>query len=227
MPYMSFETPVRTTTPHIVSTNIAHPFPAPDQPHRPTGIHKVAVDSISVFAPGPRYGDGSGVEGDLVGNAKHHGGADKAVYIFAREELDFWSEQGGVNYANGMFGENLTTVGVNWSEVLINQRFSVGTAVLEVSVPRQPCRTFAMWLERRGWVKTFTAHGDCGAYARVITPGTISPADTITFHEPPAHGVTMGMAFAAKMGNKNIAQDVVAAHCLPEHHHQQLVKLIS
>ena len=57
---------------------------------RPSGIHKRPVDRIEIYAPGPSYGDGPGVVGDHVGDAQHHGGANKAVYAFAREELDWW-----------------------------------------------------------------------------------------------------------------------------------------
>lgn len=216
-----------SAAPRVLSTNIAQPFEVAGRSPRQTGIHKVAVDSLDVFVPGPNYGDGSGVAGDFVGDSKHHGGAEKAVYLYAREELDYWGEQARTSYPNGMFGENVTTAGISWSEVLVNQRFSVGSAVLEVSSPRQPCRTFADWLGLQGWVKTFAQHGDCGAYARVIEPGTIKPGDGFTFHEGPGHGITMGMVFAAVMGNLEVAKKVVEAHCLRPHYHDALVARLS
>lgn len=211
----------------VLSTNIAQPFTMPSRTPYQTGIHKVGVDSLDVFNPGPSYGDGSGVAGDFVGDSKHHGGAEKAVYFYAREELDYWGKQAGTSYPNGMFGENVTTTGINWAKVLVNQRFSVGSAVLEVSSPRQPCRTFATWLGIKGWVKTFAQRGDCGAYARVIEPGTIKPGDCIAFHQGPEHGITMGMAFAALMGDLEIAKAVLEAQCLSPHYHDALVKRLS
>ncbi|MDO4897856.1 MAG: MOSC domain-containing protein [Rothia sp. (in: high G+C Gram-positive bacteria)] len=160
-----------------------------------------------------------------MGDSKHHGGADKSVYAFAREELDFWGTQLGEHFANGHFGENLTTFGVDWSAVPLLQRITVGSAVLEVSVPRSPCRTFASWLDQRGWVKTFTEHGDAGAYLRVLQPGTIHPGDSLQFAPAPQHGVSMGEAFAAVMGNKEAARKVAAARVLPGHHHTKVEKI--
>ncbi len=46
-----------------------------------------------------------------------------------------------------MFGENLTTTGIDVTDARIGDRWRVGDeVVLEVSVPRIPCRTFAGWL---------------------------------------------------------------------------------
>lgn len=82
---------------------------------RPTGIGKQPVEVISVSDPGPkRVEDGAGVSGvcgDHVGDGRHHGGSDQAVYAFAREELDAWERELGKELPPGMFGENLTTVG--------------------------------------------------------------------------------------------------------------------
>lgn len=187
-----------------------------------SGIDKVSVASISVTAPGPNYGDGSGVAGDVIGDTEHHGGADKAVYAFAREELDYWSERLGRPLISGSFGENLTTTGIVWAEVQINQQFRIGTALLEVSVPRTPCRTFAGWLAEKGWVKTFVARGDAGSYFRVVEPGEIHPGDQLEPVGDPGHGLTMGQTTAAKLGDKELTRRVVDANILPPLLHDRL-----
>ncbi|MGP6173296.1 MOSC domain-containing protein [Corynebacterium sp. A21] len=213
-----------TTT--VLSTNIAHVQPDPGGADRVSGIDKRPVEQLEVFQPGPNYGDGSGVRGDVIGDSKHHGGEHKAVYAFAREELDHWQRELGRPLNNGSFGENLTTIGIDLGEVIIGQRYRIGTTVLEVSVPRTPCRTFASWLAEKGWVKTFAARQQCGAYFRVIEPGKIAPGDQLVLLQTPTHQVTMAMAFRAKMGDREAARPVVAAQCLPGHHHEQLVKLV-
>lgn len=208
----------------VLSTNIAQPMDCPNEPFRLTGIDKRSVDQLEVFIPGPSYGDGSGVTGDTVGDAKHHGGAQKAVYAFAREELDYWQNQLGRELANGSFGENLTTEGIDWTQAVINQRFAVGTAVLEVSVSRQPCRTFAEWLGEKGWVKRFAQHGDAGSYLRVITPGIIAPGDDVKILHTPSHGITMVELFAANMGDQDAAARLFEAGCLPALYHERMGK---
>lgn len=206
----------------VISTNVAVRRPDPSGRHEFSGIDKKPQDFIDLAAPGPHYSDGSGVRGDIIGDTQHHGGNDKAVYAYSREELDYWQSELSRPLASGSFGENLTTQGIDLSALLINQRVCIGTAVLEVSVPRQPCATFAGWLGERGWLKRWTARGDCGTYLRIISPGRIRLGDAIELGTPPSHGITMRMAFAAKMGDRALARRVVDAGCLPAHQQNSL-----
>lgn len=210
----------------VLTTNVALRRRDPSHRYEFTGIDKRPHGFIQVTEPGPNYGDGSGITGDVIGDALHHGGRQKAVYAFAREELDYWEKQLNRALPNGTFGENLTTAGIDLAQLVINQQVQIGEVLLEVSVPRTPCATFSAWMQHPGWLKKFTAHGDCGAYFRVITPGIIRPKDQITLFDAPSHGVTMAEAFAAKMGDKEKARKVVAAHCLPGHHHEGLLRLV-
>ena len=225
-PFTALQHCQTTTEQRVLSTNVAVAQPDPAGADRVSGINKQPCGSISVFTPGPNYGDGSGVRGDVIGDSKHHGGAHKAVYAMTREELDYWESELGKSLHNGAFGDNLTTVGVDWASVVINQQVFVGSAVLEVSVARQPCRTFGAWLEQKGWMKTFTQRAQAGCYFRVIGPGEIAPGDAITFGPAPSHGVTMGEVFRAKMGDKELARKAVDTGCLPAMYHEQLERLL-
>ena len=103
-----------------------------------------------VRAPGPmRSGLGSGLVGDTIGNQKLHGGDDQAVYVYAREDLDQWEAELARSLTNGMFGENLTTSGVDVTGARIGERWRIGSdgPLLEVSAPRTPCRTFSAFLQ--------------------------------------------------------------------------------
>ncbi|WP_151524461.1 MOSC domain-containing protein [Serinicoccus kebangsaanensis] len=213
-------------TPRIRSTNLARPKPDPGTP-RTTGIDKHPVDGIDVTAPGPEHGDGSGAAGDLVGDSRHHGGADKALYAFAREELDRWGSELGRELRDGTFGENLTTAGIDLDGLELGQRLRVGSSLLEVSVPRQPCATFARHMGVDRWVRRFTEHGACGSYLRVVEPGRVEPGDTIVPGAAPGHGVSMRTAFAAAMGDDAAAADVVRAGCLPARYHDALVRRLA
>ena len=209
----------------VRSTNLARPRPDPGTP-RTTGIDKHPVTGIDVVVPGPAHGDGSGAVGDHVGDARHHGGADKAVYAVAREELDWWEAELGRELRDGSFGENLTTVGIDLGALELGRLLQVGSATLQVSLPRQPCATFARHLGERHWVRRFTERGDCGAYLRVVVPGRISPGDPVGLGVAPGHGVDLRVAFAAVMGDLDAARAVLDAGCLPERYHDAMARRV-
>ena len=201
-----------------------------------TGIDKYPVPSIEVFAPGPNYGDGPGVVDDLVGDRDHHGGANKAVYAMSRAEVDYWEGQIGRPLRDGQMGENLTVDGLDLESLLIGQQLRFAGAsggdarpvpLLEVSVPRSPCRTFAIHMGVPGWTRLFLEHGRCGVYFRVVEAGVILAGDEIVLLDPPDHDITMLVAFAAASGDDDAAARVVAAGCMPAMYHDRLVKRLA
>src|SRR5215472_5047068 len=56
-----------------------------------------------------------GLDGDEQGDKKHHGGADQALYAYARDDLDWRCQQLGRERTNDNVGESLTTAGINIS----------------------------------------------------------------------------------------------------------------
>ncbi|MFC0116109.1 MOSC domain-containing protein [Kibdelosporangium aridum] len=183
-----------------------------------TGIDKRPVTGpVEVRAPGPSGIGGSGLVGDKIIDLRHHGGDDQAVYAYAREDLDAWEAELGRPLASGAFGENLTTTGLTITEAVIGERWQVGPeVVLEVSTARVPCRTFATWLEIRGWIKTYVAKAVPGAYLRVITPGFVQAGDLIEVVHRPDHDVTVNVAFRALTREPDLLPSLLVAEALPE-----------
>ena len=163
-----------------------------------------------------RDGLGSGLVGDTIGNHKVHGGDDQAVYAYAREDLDAWEVQLQRELTNGIFGENLTTLGTDVTGARIGERWRIGTdgLVLEVSAPRTPCRTFETFLHLNQWIKTFTQAGKPGAYFRVISPGVVRAGDPIEVVHRPDHDVTIGLAFRARMTEPELLPRLLVANAL-------------
>ncbi|GJF28570.1 MOSC domain-containing protein [Kitasatospora sp. NE20-6] len=206
--------------PLLLSVNIGRPRPNPAKPDTAgTGIDKRPVDHpVRLRAPGPKgTGLHSGLVGDAVLDTRHHGGDDQAVYAYGREVLDRWEQELGRTLSNGSFGENLTTSGLDVDGALIGERWRIGEEVLlEVSVPRIPCSTFAAWLDERRWMHRFTAAAVPGAYLRIIEPGEIRGGDPITVEHRPAHDVTVERCFRALTLDAGLLPGLVDIAELPE-----------
>jgi MOSC domain-containing protein YiiM len=161
-----------------------------------------AIDKRPVAGPvavGPL-----GLDGDECADIEHHGGVEQAIYVYAREDLDWWTEQLARELPNGIFGENLTTAGISVTTALIGETWQVGTAVVQVTSPRIPCETFKSWLDEPHWVKRFADAGRTGAYLRVLSAGHVQAGDELTVLSRPDQAVTVAESLQASFGDREI-----------------------
>ena len=114
-----------------------------------------------------------GFEHDGVGDLKHHGGEDKAVCVYSLEHYPYWEDVLGIKLPAAAFGENLTVSDLREDDICIGDVFELGTALLQVSQPRQPCRTLAARYGRDDLVKLVADSGRTGFYFRVLKEGIV------------------------------------------------------
>ena len=120
------------------------------------------------------------LDGDAQADLSVHGGPSKAVYAYPSEHYGRWrGELDDMELPWGMFGENLTTEGLLEDEVSIGDRFTIGTATLQVTEPRVPCYKLAVRFGRADIVRLFLASGRSGFYFRVLEEGEIETGDEI------------------------------------------------
>jgi MOSC domain-containing protein YiiM len=131
--------------------------------------------------------------GDDQADRTAHGGPDKAVYAYAREDYEFWREQEGIETSIGLFGENLTLEGIDLSSALVGERWSVGSALLEVAQPRLPCYKLGIRMGDPYFVRRFLRAQRMGAYLRIVREGDIGAGDAVHVTERPGHDVTLRM----------------------------------
>ena len=125
------------------------------------------------------------LDGDRQADLTVHGGTHKAVYAYPSEHYEYWRrELPGTTLPFGMFGENLTTTGLDESVVRIGDRFRIGAAELVVTQPRVPCHKLAIKFGRADIIKRFLASGRSGFYFSVASEGEIGAGDAI---EPCGH----------------------------------------
>ena len=194
----------------VVSVNVGRPklLLINGQPNK-TGIDKQPID-------GPVELRDDAVAGDAVVDREHHGGYDKAVYAYASEDYAWWSGELGRELGPGAFGENLTTSGIAIAEARIGERWRVGSALLEVSEPRQPCSTLGAKMGDQRFVRRFAKALRLGTYMRIIEPGVVAAGDAIDVVDRPDHEVTVGLLGRVLFEDSSLGPQVLAAGALTD-----------
>lgn len=180
---------------------------------RPAGwagrVGRTAIDKRPCGGPVTIGRLGAGDDEQM--DKEHHGGPYQAVYAYAREDLDWWTGQLGRELASGVFGENITTAGLDVSGALMGETWRLGTAVVQIASVRVPCGTFAGWMAERHWVKRFAAAGRPGAYLRVLEEGVAGPGDPVEVLSRPPDGVTVAGALRAYYGDADLMRRLLRA----------------
>ena len=140
---------------------------------------------------------GVNLDGDDQADRRVHGGPDKAVYAYAREDYDAWRDDHGVVTTPGQFGENLTVEGVDLRQAIVGERWEVGSAILEVAQPRLPCFKLGIRMNDPRFPMRFQNEGRMGAYFRIVREGDVGAGDAIRIADRPEHGVTLADMIAA------------------------------
>ncbi len=152
-----------------------------------TGIRKHAVE-------GPLKLTMTGLEGDGVANTKYHGGPDKAVCVYSASHYPFWEQLFGHPLPPAAFGENLTVSALDEEQLCVGDILKLGDARVQVTQPRQPCRTLAMRHGCEDLVERIIHNGRCGLYLRVLNEGVVQPADSLVLTEQDPHRVSVARA---------------------------------
>src|SRR5262245_14720855 len=149
--------------------------------------------------------------GDEQADLRFHGGTDKAVYAYAREDYDWWAGELGGPLADATFGENLTVAAVNVTGAVVGERWAVGSALLQVTGPRTPCWKLGARMEDVEFPVYFAAAGRPGAYLRVLDEGDLEAGSEVTVRQKPSHGLTVGEVARIYHGDRARCEDLLRA----------------
>jgi MOSC domain-containing protein YiiM len=155
---------------------------------RPGYFHDTAIDKRPVT--GPVEVTEYGLAGDRQLD-RTHGGLDKAVYAYASEDADWWSDALGVAIPPGTFGDNVRTRGLDVTSALIGERWRIGDVTLQVRMPRTPCHNLSLRMGIDRFHVRFNASGRVGALLKVLEPGTIEAGSEVVVVDRPDHDVTI------------------------------------
>ncbi|MDB4892307.1 MAG: hypothetical protein JWL61_4162 [Gemmatimonadetes bacterium] len=152
--------------------------------------------------------------GDDQADRTVHGGPDKAVYAYAREDYDFWQHELGIAMPAGTFGENLTVEGLDLTHAMLGDRWRVGSALLEIAQPRLPCFKLGIRMGDVRFPKRFQAAERMGAYLRVIEEGDVGAGDEIDVTPAAVGGVTLH-EMVESLSDRDTARGLLRARYLP------------
>jgi len=154
----------------LISVNVGGPHPIPGEDDS-TGIVKEPASA-------PVFVGELGLEGDTIIHTDVHGGPHQAVYLYPQADLDFWSAMLDRTIAPGTFGENLTIDGLESDDLCFGDRLKFAEVELEITAPREPCKTFGRIMGDDAFPGRFRIEGRMGAYARVISKGHVAAGES-------------------------------------------------
>lgn len=114
-----------------------------------------------------------GVSGDVQADMRVHGGREKALCVYPAEHYPKWRELLNLDLPWGSFGENLVVHGLTEDRVYLGDEFTIGEAVVQVSMPRRPCFKLAAIHGVDGLPSEVQRSGRTGYYLRVVVPGLV------------------------------------------------------
>lgn len=130
----------------------------------------------------------AGLTGDEQADLTVHGGPEKAVYAYAARHYPAWQAQfpeHAALFTAGGFGENLTIDGLDEDEIFVGDVHRIGSALLQICQPRQPCFKFALYFGDKRLPKAMVESGRAGWYYRVLEPGDLGAGDEVLLVDRP------------------------------------------
>ncbi|MEO1032672.1 MAG: MOSC domain-containing protein [Bacteroidota bacterium] len=204
----------------IISTNIAKPRTFTWQGKEvTTGIYKTPTDV-------PIYLDKEDVKGDIVADRRVHGGEFKACYLFSLNQYPYWRQlYPNLDWTYGMLGENLTVEDLDEKSICVGDIFKIGEAIVQITIPREPCFKFAHKFKSDDVIQQFIDRGHSGTYVRVLQEGEVKVGDTFQLIEKSKEGISIFDFFEllfAKDKNMSHINVLLQSENVPERHKKRL-----
>ncbi|MEH6771554.1 MOSC domain-containing protein [Maribacter arcticus] len=170
----------------VISTNIGDPVTFEwNGTTEQTGIFKYPTPK-GLFL---RHND---VKDDTIIDRVHHGGTNKACYLFSADYYSYWKGlYPDLKWNWGMFGENLTIEGLDEFEIRVGDIYKIGGALVQVSQPREPCYKLGIRFGTQNILKEFIDHNHPGTYVKILEEGTVNTGDTLVLTVRSSNSLTV------------------------------------
>jgi len=208
----------------VISTNIGKPTTFKwNGKEEQTGIFKYPVNE-------PLQLGKTDVVGDTVINRVHHAGVNKACFLFAADQYSYWKHlYPNLEWNWGMFGENLTVLGMDDSLMRIGDIYKIGTALVQVSQPREPCYKLGVRFNDQNILSQYVDHAFPGTYVRILEEGIVKTDDEIILVEQSENALTVKQSFEIILSRKKdpvLLRLAINNPALPEYKRERLKKFL-
>lgn len=205
----------------VLSVNISNPQTiVVNGKEEQTGYFKKPVKTI--------YLGKTDVKNDSVVDREHHGGKDKACYLFGYNYYSFWQQQfPDLIFDFGMFGENITLENLDESTLKIGDTFQLGEATIQITQPRQPCYKMGIKFNNQKIVNQFQLAHTPGIYVSVLKEGNVKVNDELVLINSTDDAPTVLAVYRLiynKKPNKNELTQLINNPHLAERLKQYLIK---
>lgn len=205
----------------VLSVNISNPQTiVVNGKEEQTGYFKKPVKTI--------YLGKTDVKNDSVVDREHHGGKDKACYLFGYNHYNFWQQQfPDLIFDFGMFGENITLENLDESTLKIGDTFQLGEATIQITQPRQPCYKMGIKFNNQKIVNQFRLAHTPGIYVSVLKEGNVKVNDELVLINSTDDAPTVLAVYRLiynKKPNKNELTQLINNPHLAERLKQYLIK---
>ncbi|MEW2922733.1 MOSC domain-containing protein [Muricauda sp. ANG21] len=206
----------------VISTNIGKPTPIVwNGKQTTTGIYKYPSNE-------PIFLEKESVAKDTIADRKVHGGIFKACYLFSSDHYPYWKEKyPNLDWDWGMFGENLTVEGLDESKIRIGNIYKLGSALVQITQPREPCFKLGIRFQSQEILKEFIDHGFPGTYIRILEVGQVTTGDVMELVEESKSSLTTQAFYKLLFSKEKNAEHLklaIANDALPSGKRERLEK---
>jgi MOSC domain-containing protein YiiM len=140
------------------------------------------VSGIKKYPVSKAYLTKTGFEEDSQGDLLHHGGENKALFLFSAityKKISSFFNNSFQMIDMAYFGENLILSNICEEDICIGDILKIGQTKVQITQPRQPCWKLSANTNEKNMTNFIFNSGLTGWYAKVLEEGFICQNDEV------------------------------------------------
>ena len=140
------------------------------------------VSGIKKYPVLKAYLTKTGFKNDEQGDLLHHGGINKALFLFSAltyKKINSFFNDSFEMTDMAYFGENLILSNICEEDICIGDILKIGQTKVQITQPRQPCWKLSANTNEQDMTKIIFDNGLTGWYAKVLEEGFICQNDEV------------------------------------------------